>query len=188
MKNHQIASFVTCFVLVLSGLNLQAQIIFTRSAEITFFSEAPLENIEAVNNTATSVIDTENNRLEFAALIRAFQFEKALMQEHFNENYMESNSFPKATFKGQFSNVDEIDWSADGSYEVTVSGDLNIHGVTHNITAPGTIQITNGLVNANSVFTVAVADYGIEIPNVVKDNIAKEVEIRVNVDYQPLEQ
>ncbi len=160
---------------------------FTRDGHVSFFSAAPMENIEAENHKATSVIDTETGRMEFAILIKAFEFEKALMQEHFNENYMESNQYPKATFKGDIQNASDVDWTTDGTYDVTVSGDMTIHGVTKNITTEGTIIVENGAISAKSKFKVAVADYDIEIPTVVVDNIAKEIEVTVDMKYQRLE-
>lgn len=173
-------------LMMISGLvSLTAQKYFTREGKISFFSEASVENIEAHNRSATSVLDTESGRLEFAVLIKGFQFEKALMQEHFNENYMESDEYPKATFKGQLGDPSAINWSQDGTYNVKVVGDMTIHGVTRSISAPGTITIAGDEISAESTFQVAVADYDIEIPSVVQDNIAKMISIAVNVDYQP---
>ncbi|PHI18815.1 polyisoprenoid-binding protein [Lewinellaceae bacterium SD302] len=173
---------------VTMSISLHGQKFFTRAGQITFHSDAPLEKIEATNGSVTSVLDTETNRLQFAALIKAFQFEKALMQEHFNENYMESSKFPKATFAGEIVNAGEVDWSADGTYEVKVDGKLSIHGVENEVSVPATIVIKGGKITANSSFIVAVADYEIEIPGVVADNIAKEVEIMVDINYEALQQ
>lgn len=174
------------FAFVLLSFSVSAQKLFTRAGEITFHSDAPMEKIEAVNNTVTSVLDTETNKLQFAALIKAFQFEKALMQEHFNENYLESTKYPKATFTGEITDGD-VSWKQqDGVYEVTVSGELTMHGISQKVEAPATLTIKNGKVSATSTFVVAVADYGIEIPKVVAEKIAKEVEIRVKTDYEPL--
>lgn len=178
--------FFLLVTVLLVGSTLNAQKYFTRSGKVTFTSEAPVEKIEAVNQSATAVLDTESNRMEFAILIKAFQFEKALMQEHFNENYMESSTYPKATFKGQIDEATAVNWSKDGNYPVTVSGDMTIHGVTQKLTAPGTITIKDGVVSAQSTFTVAVADYKIEIPSVVADNIAKEVTITVDTQLEQL--
>ncbi|RMF02974.1 MAG: YceI family protein, partial [Bacteroidetes bacterium] len=108
------------------------------------------------------------------------------MQEHFNENYMESSTYPKATFKGKIDESTPVDWGRDGQYEVSVSGDLTIHGVTKPVTVTGTMEVKDGQILAQSTFVVAVADYGIEIPAVVADNIAKEVEITVDVVLQAL--
>ena len=177
-----------CFFVItlLLGGSLQAQKFFTREGKVSFFSETPVENIEAHNGKATSVVDAETGKMEFAILIKAFQFEKALMQEHFNENYMESSTYPKATFKGQVDNWDSVNLSADGRYPVTVSGDMTIHGVTQPVTAEGTFTVENGKVSAASTFNLKVADYDIEIPSVVRDNIAKSVRVDVDLDYEPL--
>lgn len=173
-------------ILMAFGLTgIQAQKYFTREGKISFSSEAPLERIEANNHKATSVLDMETGKLEFAVLIKAFQFEKALMQEHFNENYMESSKFPKSIFKGEIVNLSDVNLSKDGTYKVNVKGQLTIHGVTNEVEAPGTITVSNGEISATSNFDVAVADYEIEIPSVVREKIAKTVQISVDLNYQP---
>ena len=116
---------------------LLSQKYFTRDGKITFLSEAPIETIEATNSKATSVIDISSGKIEFAVLIKAFHFEKALMQQHFNENYMESSKFPKATFKGKIDSVGQVDFGKDGTYEIMVSGDMTIHGICKPILAEG---------------------------------------------------
>jgi polyisoprenoid-binding protein YceI len=167
---------------------VNAQKYFTRSGMISFYSEAPVEKIEAVNNKVTSVVDFENSKMEFAVLIKAFQFEKSLMQEHFNENYMESSKFPKAIFKGTFEadSAITINIKDDGIYPVKIKGDLTIHGVTKPIEATANFIIKGGVINGNAEFNVLVADYDIEIPAVVRDNIAKEVKITVTNKYEEL--
>ncbi len=178
--------FLVFFALTFCFLgNLEAQKFFTRDGKVSFISDAPLEKIEAKNSNATSVLDTETGKLEFAVLVKAFQFEKALMQEHFNENYMESSKYPKAVFKGQIDNIIDVNFAKEGTYLIDVSGQLNIHGVTQNIKTSGKLVIGGENIQATAVFKILVADYGIKIPKVVADNIAKEVEIMVNVDYKP---
>lgn len=171
---------------IISLTQIQAQRYFSKSANVSFYSEAPLEKIEAVNSKGTCVIDFGNGQMEFAVLIKAFQFEKALMQEHFNENYMESGKYPKSTFKGSIADVQSVNLKKDGTYPVQVSGKLEIHGVTKDIQVPATIMVKNGSVSAESSFSVAVADYGIEIPSVVRENIAKIVDISLKADLEPL--
>lgn len=177
---------IAIICLMMAGTALQAQKYFTRDGKVTFFSSTPIENIEAHNSKATSVLDTESGRMEFAILIKAFQFEKALMQEHFNENYMESSTYPKATFKGAVKDWSTVNLSKDGDYPVTVAGEMTIHGVAQTVKATGVITVKGDDISAASEFPVAVADYGIEIPSVVRDNIAKEVKVTVDIDYQPL--
>ncbi len=173
-------------MLMVVSTSVQAQKYFTREGKVSFSSEASLENIEGHNSKATSVIDISSGRMEFAILIKAFQFEKALMQEHFNENYLESDKYPKATFKGYIDNIGSIDLSKDGEYEVIVKGDLTIHGETKAIESPGKIIVKDGHISASSSFEVVVADYKIKIPSIVRDNIAKVVQINIAVNYQEL--
>ena len=157
----------------------------TRTGEITFFSKTSMENIEAVNHKATSVLDANTGAMEFAVLIKGFEFEKALMQEHFNENYMESGTFPKSTFKGKVVGVTADQLKAPGKYEVTVSGDLTIHGVAKPTTAKGTMVVdATGGVQASSDFMVKLADHGIKVPGGV--NVAEEIQISVRIDYRKM--
>ena len=173
------------FVSVLFFANsIHAQKYFTRTGNIVFSSDAAMEKIEASNQKATSVLDAATGKMEFAVLIKAFQFEKALMQEHFNENYMESDKYPKAKFKGGIVDVSKVDFLKDGIYPVNVKGNLTIHGETNEVETDGTIVMKDGKISATSTFEVAVADYKIEIPKVVRDNIAKIVSITVNIDYE----
>ena len=157
----------------------------TRTGEISFFSHTPVEDIEAVNHKATSVLDATTNAIEFAVLIKAFEFDKALMQEHFNENYMESNTFPKASFKGKLSGITADQLKKAGTYEVTVTGDLTIHGVAKPATSKGTFTVdANGAIKATSEFAVKPADHGIKIPGGV--NVADQIQVKVKMDYQKM--
>lgn len=173
--------FISLVVLSFAGM---AQKYMTQSGTIKFFSETPVENIEAVNNQVSTVLNAENGELVFSLLIKAFVFEKALMQEHFNEKYMESDQFPKSTFKGKL-----LDFSLDQlSSEFTdfkVKGELTIHGVTKEIEIVAQLKLDGDQIVAKSNFTVEVADYEIKIPSAVRENIAKTIEITVNADYEP---
>lgn len=173
--------FISLVVLSFAGM---AQKYMTQSGTIKFFSETPVENIEAVNNQVSTVLNAENGELVFSLLIKAFVFEKALMQEHFNEKYMESDQFPKSTFKGKL-----LDFSLDQlSSEFTdfkVKGELTIHGVTKEIEINAQLKLEGDQIVAKSNFTVEVADYEIKIPSAVRENIAKTIEITVNADYEP---
>ena len=165
--------------------SISAQKYFTRSAKITFFSDARVEKIEAVNNSAISVLDASTGNMEFAVLIKGFQFQKSLMQEHFNENYMESSKYPKAIFKGRVNNWSEINLQKDGEYTANIDGEITVHGVTKKIETTATFIIKEGLISATSVFELTVADFKIKIPRVVRDNIAKKVAVTVSVNnYQ----
>jgi polyisoprenoid-binding protein YceI len=160
---------------------------FTKSGKIHFSSETPIEKIEATNNSATSVIDAASGNVEFAVLIKGFLFEKALMQEHFNENYMESTKFPKATFKGKIDNFATVNLSKDGSYPVKISGKLTMHGATQDIKSDGKITVKGGVItNGTSSFSVRCEDYQIAIPALVKEKIAKNINISISSEYQKM--
>jgi len=139
----------------------------------------------AENNEVTSFLDTEKGEFAFVVLIKSFKFQKALMEEHFNENYMESNTYPKASFKGMIEDKDKIDFNKNGNYNVTVKGDLTIHGVKQSVEVPGSITVDDGGITASSKFKVKVRDYNIKIPMPVINNIAEEIEISVNCRYDP---
>ncbi len=170
-------------ILLVTCSHLSAQKVYTKNGSISFFSKTSMENIDAKNNQVMSVLNTQTGDLQFSVLIKAFHFEKALMEEHFNENYMESNKFPKAIFKGSLNDVSKIDFSKDGSHNVTVSGDMTIHGVTNKVTAPGVVSIKNGVPSASSKFNIKLKDYGVVIPKVVKDNISETIDITVTSAY-----
>ena len=164
---------------------IQAQNYFTKNGQISFFSKSPLENITAANNQVVSVLNSATGDIKFSVIIKGFQFKKALMQEHFNENYMESEKYPKASFSGTVTDISKVDFSKNGDYRVTVSGDLTIHGVTKKITSPATIVVNAGKLNSNAVFNVLLADYNISVPKVVENNISKTIEVKVNCIYEP---
>lgn len=157
----------------------------TRNGQISFYSKTPMENIDAVNNEVTAMINSSTGELAFAVLIKSFRFERALMEEHFNENYMESDKFPKATFSGKITNPGNVNFNANGNYPVSVEGELTIHGVKKSITSTGTINISGSKVTALSTFLVRLADYNISIPALVADKISETVEVKVNCEYQP---
>lgn len=176
-------------VLTLVGLYNTAvfgQKYFTKTGHISFYSDTPIEKIEAHNKSSNCVLDVATGKLEFASLIKGFQFEKALMQEHFNENYMDSNKFPKATFKGQIEAYKTLDPAKDSKHNVKVTGDLTIHGVTKKISTEAVIIVKSGKIDADATFNIQVADYGIEIPALVKDQIAKTVKVKVDATLELL--
>ena len=171
-------TFIIVFLLLLYH-GVHAQIYFTRTGNISFYSDTPLEKIDALNRSSTIILDFETGKVESATLIKGFQFEKALMQEHFNENYMESNKYPKAVFQGKFMNYEFIDPEKTGTHACQVVGELTIRDKTKQIEAPCSIEIKDGSVHVNTVFEVQVADFGITIPSVVRDKIAKTLEVKV---------
>jgi polyisoprenoid-binding protein YceI len=158
--------------------------LLTRNGSISFYSKAPLEDIEANTQTAVSVLDKKTGQIEFSVLIKSFAFEKALMQEHFNENYLESDKFPKSVFKGRIEDLIKINFDKEGKYMVSVTGQLTLHGETQTLTTPATITIQKGGALANADFNITLSDYKISIPSLVKDKISKTVKVTVNLKYE----
>lgn len=155
---------------------------FTRTGHISFFSDAPLEDITANNHQATALLDSKSGKLAFKVPIKSFEFEKALMQEHFNENYMHSDKHPEATFDGAIADNSKVNYSKSGTYKVTVKGKLTIHGVTKEVSVPGEVIVDteNKKVTTKANFKIALADYGIKNDKINK--IADNIEIRVNTE------
>jgi hypothetical protein len=171
-------------VLILFALQGAAQNVFTlKEGEISFFSEAPMENIDAHNTSANSILNSKTQEMAFLVPIRKFVFKKALMQEHFNEKYMESDKYPTASFKGKFK--EDVDFSKDGETNVSATGKLTIHGVEKDVTFPGKVIIRNGEISIQSDFKVLVKDYNITIPKLMFQNIAESIEVKVRVKYIP---
>ena len=175
--------FLTTFLLnSLAGIG--QEIYSCKAPKLSFFSSAPLEDISASSDRGVSAINIKTKAIYFKVHMNTFQFRKALMQEHFNENYVESEKFPFAEYKGKF--TEDVDFSKNGTYPVTVEGVLNLHGVEKSYKGKGTITVMDGKFNVNSRFNVTVADHKIKIPSLVVKNIAEVVEVTVNADYQPV--
>ena len=168
--------------LVASGQN----VLYTKTGHIWFFSSTPIEDIEAHNKTVMAAFDSKNNVLEFKVKMTDFIFEKALMQEHFNENYVESHKYPHATFKGKIDNFSELNLETMNTFEAKVSGVLKIHGVERNVSAKGTLKKNSDVISMNSKFQVKPADYNIKIPKIVVKNIAEVVDVYVDMSIRPL--
>lgn len=167
-------------VLVCGITTVFAQKYITRTGKVTFFSATPMENIEAFNNETAAVLDASTGDFVFQVPIKSFRFEKALMQEHFNENYMESGKYPKAEYKGKITDLDKVNFNKNGTYNVTTKGKLTIHGVTRDVTLPATITVKDKAVTVNCDFKVKPQDHEIKIPGLVENKIAKEIEVTVN--------
>lgn len=159
---------------------------FTKSGQINFSAGTAVEDIDGINKAATSVFDATSGQIEFAVLVKGFEFKRALMQEHFNENYMESDKFPKSVFKGKIVNIDKVNFQKDGSYPVTVKGVLDMHGVKKDVETTGSLKVAGEAVRSDAAFTVLLADYKITIPSLVKDKISPTVAIKVNCNYNVL--
>ena len=169
--------------LVLFAFAPAGKVYLTHTGHIWFYSHTAMEDIEAHNYQVGANLNSATGDMAFSMLMKGFEFKRALMQEHFNENYVESDKYPKSTFKGKISNISSVNFDKNGTYKVTVTGDLMIHGVTKSTTAPGTITVTADSVYAKSNFDVTLKDYNITIPSVVKDKIQPVMQVHVDVAY-----
>jgi len=176
-----VASISLC---IISAAN--AQKYSTKNGKISFFSQTTAEKIEAHNNQVNSALDISNGDFVFKVLIRGFEFEKALMQEHFNENYLESDKYPNSIFKGKITNIKDINFTKEGKYNVMAEGNLTIHNVTQKVSVKGALEVKGGDILADTKFNVMLSDYNIKIPNTVINNISESLEIKVNVELKKL--
>ncbi len=151
---------------------------------ISFFSSTPIEDIKATSTEGGSAINFENKKIFFKVSISSFEFKNSLMQEHFNENYMESDDYPYAQYSGILNT--SIDPSIDSTYTLSTTGDLTIHGVTKKYTVPITLSINEGMVKGNCTFNVKVADHKIKIPRLVVKKIAQTIEVNANAIYKKI--
>lgn len=179
-------------ILLIAGLSIvsatNAQKFFTKTGKITFDATAPKspENIDAVNKNSICVIDTKTGDIQFSVLMKGFEFERALMMEHFNENYVESDKFNKTTFKGTITNNDAINYTKDGVYTAKVKGKLEMHGQSKDIDSEGKISVKAGKVQVTANFIAQFDDFKIVIPQLVADKVAKFAKISVDCTLDPL--
>ncbi len=152
----------------------------SKKTTISFFSSTPVEDIEATSTKGGAAINFDNSKIFYKVGIKSFEFKNSLMQEHFNDNYMESNKYPNAQYSGKLN--EKIDPNKNGEYTITTTGDLTIHGVTKKYTVPIKISVNNGKVRASATFDVKVADHDIEIPKIVVKKIAETVKVTVHAD------
>lgn len=166
------------FIIFLFFLSFQihAQKFMSNNGEISFFSEAPLENIAAINNKVSAIFDSSTNDLAFQLRISDLVFPNSLMQEHFNENYLESDIYPESTFLGKVVNTAKDKW--------IVEGNLKIHGKINQIKVMGVVINKKGLINISAKFNIKLIDYGIKIPKIVMYKIAEEIDITVNIQLK----
>ncbi len=171
-------------MLTLSFQGFTQKVFKTTNGTVSFYSKTPVEDIEATSKKLGAAINIDSRAIAFTISIKSFVFPQALMQEHFNEHYMESDKYPTATFKGKIN--ENIDLSKDGTYKVTASGTLNMHGVEKPRDFEGTITVKGGNFTLNSNFKVKLEDHKIERPSVVFQNIAEVIDVKLNALFKPL--
>ncbi len=152
------------------------------SGEISFFSKTPMEDIDAVNKNLKALINTKNGDMAFIVTNIGFHFKKPLMEEHFNENYMESDKYKTSVFKGRI--IGDVDFTKDGKYTVKAKGILNMHGVDKEREIDGELTIKDGKINIITEFKVNLKDHKIKIPKLVVKKIAETVKVTVNIDFE----
>ena len=180
----KIKSIITIISIALA-LNVHAQDAYLcKDGNVSFFSTTPIRDISAVSKLAVGYIKPSTKYIKFQVGITSFVFENALMQEHFNENYVESGKYPYTVFKGQINET--IDWTKDGTYPITATGMLSMHGVTKTITEKGILTIANGVPTITNHFNIKFTDYGVEIPSLLIKQLSDAVEVSVNCTYVPL--
>ncbi|MBM3920309.1 MAG: YceI family protein [Sphingomonadales bacterium] len=162
----------------------RAQVYSTSSGTIKFFSKTTAENIDATNNQVKAALDAKTGNLEFAVSINSFLFKKALMQKHFQENYLESEKFPKSTFKGSITDNAAVKYVTDGTYPVSVKGKLTMHGVTKDVVIPGKVTVSGSKAVLSTDFNVLLEDYNIKIPANNASQIAKSIKVSVDCSLQ----
>ena len=183
MKHVFIAFAAALLTLTLMSAKAYGQKFKSNSSTVHFFSDAPVEDIEATNIDGQSALDIDKGDIVFSIPIKSFVFEKSLMQEHFNENYMESDKYPRATFKGTIKGYDP---DALGSQSSEATGILFIHGVENEVTTTGTIEFKQDEMEINAKFAVKLKDHKIKIPKVVFYNIAEVVDVTINFSYEKI--
>lgn len=161
---------------------------YTKNGQINFdaTSTSSPEKIEGINRSATCVVDTKSGNMQIAVLMKGFGFERALMEEHFNENYVESHKYPKAEFRGDLKDLDKIDFSKNGTHSVKVKGKLTMHGESKELEADAKLMIQEGKIKATTEFNVLLADFKIAIPGLVADKVSKTARIGVSCALEPL--
>lgn len=175
---------LSLLIALLPFSKMNAQDYLTRNGNVSFYSHTDLEDIKALNTEAVSTLNSATGDVEFRIAIKSFHFSKAAMEEHFNdENYMNSEKFPKGSFKGKITDIAAVNFSKSGTYNVTVEGSLTIKDVTKNVSVPGVITVKDGKVTAQATFKLKRKDYNVMGQSFAQSKISDEIEITVNCQY-----
>ncbi len=171
-------SLLFIFLICADGLS---QNLMTKNAFIGFYSKTPMENIQGENNQVFAVLNPATHQLVFAALLKGFLFPKELMQEHFNENYVESDLYPKATFSGSCAGDMHLD--KEGIYQVLIKGMITIHGVTQPLETPARLEVKKDRILGTASFKIIPESFKISIPGIVREKIAKEINVQIQTTW-----
>ena len=154
---------------------------FSREAGVSFYSQTPLENIEAHLYTGVAVVDVTNGQVAFSLLIKDFKFKNAVMQEHFNENYMESDKFPRAVFNGSLNTHDASLFVKEGTVQESATGSITLHGITKTVQVDILFTVKAGGLGAQTSFVINPADYNIQVPSILTNKIAKDIKVNIQI-------
>lgn len=175
---------ISWIIIAVAVAPASAQEYFTKNGHIAFFSKTVFEDISAFHNQVISILNVQTGEIRFSLLNKAFHFPKAKMEEDFNDEYIESDRYPRSTFAGSVDHITEINFAKDGSWPVVVTGDLLIHGVIKRITIPGTLTVKSGQISVSSSFRILPEDYHIKIPSILSYKVAKSIDVTVECLYQ----
>ncbi|MBS0011845.1 MAG: YceI family protein [Bacteroidales bacterium] len=186
MKKSILLSITAAFFLSLAGFGQSGSKLVSTKTQIKFFSSTPAEDIQAFNTAPVSTIDRSTGEVVFSVPMQGFEFEKSLMQKHFNnDNFLDTKAFPEARLKAKITNLGNVDFDTDGSYQANVEGELTIKGKTNPISEKGTLIVAGDEVKLESKFDVTLADYGITfVKGKPASNIARTVEVTVQAEYR----
>ena len=174
-------SIITLFLACFTVLQVQAQKVYTTKSSTVRFIAVDDNDIDATNKKAVSRLET-NGKLSFIMLMKDFTFDMETMQEHFNEEYVESDKFPRGFFSGEITNIKSVNFTKDGKYPIIVKGNMQVHGVNKAIQTNGVIEIVKGLPKASAKFTVTLKDFG--IGGLLIKMVADKVDVEVVASYQ----
>jgi len=187
MKTIQLFLLIAFLFSGLDSVAQQGERLVSEKIHVRFFSSTPAEDIEANNFSASSTLNTSDGSVAFSVPMQGFEFDKRLMQRHFNqERFLHTQEYPTGRLVGKITNLDEIDFSSNGTYDADVEGELTIRGVTNRINEKGTVTVNGQQVTAKSVFDITLADYGIEFGSGrPASNIAETIEVTIHSEYSP---
>ncbi len=179
------ATLVIVLLTFILPVKAQDTLWFSRTGHVYFISHTDIIDIDAHNYQTGSFLNISSGEIAFTLLMKSFKFTLPLAEEHFNENYVEAEKFPKATFKGKILNFDPLKLTPETEYKVIVEGDLTIHGITSRIREEGVLRKSGNEIKAVSKFIIKLDTYKIEVPNIVADRVAAEIPIDINITYEP---
>jgi polyisoprenoid-binding protein YceI len=176
--------FLTAALMISLSLKEPATIFSCSDGTASFISYAPLEIIKAKSSKVRGAIDVSARTFLFAIRVNTFQgFNSGLQQEHFTENFLETDKFPEADFRGKF--IEEVDLTKDGKYDVRAKGIFDLHGTKQERIIKGTIEVKNQTIHVHSQFSVLLEDHNIKIPRVLYQKISPEIEVNIDALLKP---